>query len=129
MSSSAALTLVLIAFLLCGVAAKIAGAKGRDELDFFLLSLVASPVVGILAAVLAKPKEGVVEKRRLDSGAARKCPFCAELIRREAVVCRYCGRELVQEAPAAAPRGAHFRTRAEYERWIAGLAAKKRPSA
>lgn len=36
----------------------------------------------------------------LSSGEFKHCPFCAEAIRVEAVVCRYCSRELTDGEPA-----------------------------
>src|SRR5687768_12876666 len=41
--------------------------------------------IGVLVAALLSP---------IDSGPTRACPFCAERIKSEATVCRWCQREL-----------------------------------
>jgi len=41
----------------------------------------------------ANPKEATTEKNRSESGEMKKCPECAELVKREARICRFCGYE------------------------------------
>ena len=90
-----------LAFAILG--AVIAGAKGRSAVGFFFLGLLLSPLLSIIAALIVKPNQKVLEREALWKGESRKCPFCAELIRSEATVCRYCSREL-PPLPAPAPR-------------------------
>jgi hypothetical protein len=70
-----------------GVNALIGYAIGKSKNDILgcvLLSVFLGPI-GWLIALAAK-------------GNVRKCPFCAEQIKPEAKVCRYCSREVPQTA-------------------------------
>jgi len=89
-----ALGLSLVAYIILAiVAGLIARNRGRSGIGFFLLALILTPLVGIIAAVV-KPDLKNIEKAQLASGRNKKCPYCAEIIKSEANVCRFCRREL-----------------------------------
>lgn len=86
--------LAVLYVLLSALVGYYASRKGRSPVGFTLLALVVSPLIGFLLAVLFKGDPAVVESRAVASGAQKKCPFCAELIKPDASVCRYCSRDL-----------------------------------
>jgi hypothetical protein len=94
---------ILVWIALCVIAGVVASNKGRSGLGFFLLAFFLSPLVGVIAALVARPSARNVEQRVIEEGDLKRCPYCAELIKQAAVVCRFCGRDVpvaVSEEPA-----------------------------
>lgn len=75
---------LVLFFALSGFAgAIIAARKGRNPLVWFLLCAIAPLVIAVIILLPPLP----------NAGYTRKCPFCSEIIKEDAKLCKHCGRE------------------------------------
>lgn len=88
------LAFLLFVWLAFGVAGgMIMSKKGRSGCGGFALGFFLGPI-GLIIALVIGIDHRELEQRSLESGKMRKCPTCAEVIRVEAMKCRYCGTDL-----------------------------------
>ena len=79
-------------FLLALIPALIAQKKGRSLGLWWFYGFMLFPVA-LVHSLIMKADAATIERQQLSQGM-RKCPHCAELIKKQANVCRYCGRDM-----------------------------------
>lgn len=92
--------MLIIAWIVCGVfAAIIASSKGRSFLAWLILGLLfgifALLASGFMPSINKSEAQSQIDKKiKSITNDERKCPFCAEIIKKEAKLCKHCGKEV-----------------------------------
>lgn len=77
------------------ISAMIASNKGNSTVVGFLLGVLLGPI-GVLISWAASNNTEELRKR---NGENKKCPYCAEYVKDDALICKHCGRTLRMVGP------------------------------
>ena len=88
--------MVFVFWVLFAVAVGVfASNRGRSGFAWFVLSVLISPLLGLLFCAVAKDLSRAPNGGQPSAATHVKCPACAEFVLPEAKVCKHCGGPLV----------------------------------
>lgn len=88
------LFILVLWVVLSGAVATTADNRGRFGLAWFIGSLIFSPLICFLLLMASPKNQDKIDSIAIKNGSMKKCPRCAEIIKRDALVCKHCGHEL-----------------------------------
>ena len=68
--------------------------RGYTFLMGFVVSLLFSPIVGAIVVMLYRDQSKNPSVVGTNPKSLKKCPHCAEDIKKDAKICKHCGRDL-----------------------------------
>ena len=113
--------MVFVFWVLFAVAVGVfASNRGRNGFAWFVLSVLISPLLGLLFCAVAKDLSRAPGADQPSAATHVKCPACAEFVLPEAKVCKHCGGPLVP--PSRTPQQEAAETQAtETTKYIMGV--------
>jgi len=75
------------------ISAIVASNKGRGGCTWFVIGILLGPFGFILALVIS-PNTAAVERQAMRTGDLKRCPYCKEFVKRDAIKCRFCSERL-----------------------------------
>src|SRR5215467_4165912 len=93
---------VLVVFFWLGFSLAVAVAansKGRSGLGWFFLAILISPLLAglfVLAVRNLRSEQDALHRSEMELAKTKKCPRCAETVKIDARVCRFCNTEFEQ---------------------------------
>lgn len=91
---------LILAMMLAVIPGGIAHSKGHSFFAFWLFGVLLL-VVALPVAITLKNHRPTLDRRAMAHGGGVRCPYCAEIIRPQAKVCRFCGRDQPSPTPVA----------------------------
>lgn len=80
--------------------------RGHSAVAGLVIGALLGPL-GILLALLSPKDAATIERRQIETGQSKRCPHCANMIKREARVCQFCHRDLTGAPVSPAPVAQH----------------------
>lgn len=90
--------ILLVSIVIGLIPALIAQSKGRSFFAWWVYGALLF-IIAFVHSLVIKKDVAAEEKDLIENDGMKKCPFCAELIKSEAIKCKHCGSDLAVDSP------------------------------